>query len=241
MINTLQGVSVHSMRGNHGILLLWLTTTLVLWGWWKTRNHFCRKRTRIFKSKDFGATWTAVNAQGLRVGSRFLHDFYKSGSNFLLAYDEIGVAYSSDNCKHWNYTLSGFPPASTMITPWMFQEAHCSVVPIAMECIKQQMMEQHGLKSEPRIMTIHFQTEIFFCSEISSNIILAGACGFGFVPLWLIMAQPGLTSQAVYHHKPEQDSCVSIPLHKHHQIFLWRPIRTFIIPQIMVYHGAHPT
>jgi photosystem II stability/assembly factor-like uncharacterized protein len=68
----------------------------------------------LFYSPNFGASWQSIAAHGIRHGKYFDHKFYRSGSNFLLAYDEIGIGYSSDSGRNWNYTLQGFPPAASI-------------------------------------------------------------------------------------------------------------------------------
>ncbi len=68
----------------------------------------------IYSTKNFGSTWQHVNPTGLRYDNTFNHHFFKSGNNYLLAFDELGVAYSSDKGMTWQYTLAGFPPASNI-------------------------------------------------------------------------------------------------------------------------------
>src|SRR6185295_14100699 len=124
--------------------------------------------------------WTAVSVHGLRIGARFVNDFYKSGSNFLLANDEIGVAYSSDGCKHWTYTLSGFSPASSIDNALfvsgssLYSGTHSDGV--------YQTTDNGTTWSKigtPNNADTLSNGTIFSVLKISTNIILAGACGFG--------------------------------------------------------------
>lgn len=68
----------------------------------------------MFFSSNFGRTWKPVKTHSIRNGDWFVNDFYRSGKNFLLAYNEIGVGYSADSGQNWNYTLQGFPPAASI-------------------------------------------------------------------------------------------------------------------------------
>jgi len=74
----------------------------------------------LFVSPNFGQTWKSIKAKGIRDGNWFTHNFYRSGKNFLLAYDEIGVGYSADSGKNWNYTLQGFSPAASIDNAMVF-------------------------------------------------------------------------------------------------------------------------
>ena len=74
----------------------------------------------MFVSPNFGQTWKSIKAKGIRDGNWFTHNFYTSGKNFLLAYDEIGVGYSADSGKNWNYTLQGFSPAASIDNAMIF-------------------------------------------------------------------------------------------------------------------------
>ncbi|MBV9961639.1 MAG: T9SS type A sorting domain-containing protein [Parafilimonas sp.] len=71
-------------------------------------------RSGMSFSSNFGKTWKPIKQRGMRNGNWFTHDFYRSGNNFLLAYDEIGVGYSGDSGRNWNYTIQGFPPAASI-------------------------------------------------------------------------------------------------------------------------------
>jgi len=68
----------------------------------------------IYYSQNFGATWKAVPAAGLRNGNWFTHQFYIYGNTLLLGYDEIGVARSTDKGRNWSYALNGFTPAASI-------------------------------------------------------------------------------------------------------------------------------
>jgi len=68
----------------------------------------------IYYSNNFGASWTAVAATGLRSGTWFTHQFYIYKNTLLLGYDEIGIALSNDRGRNWSYTLNGFMPAAVI-------------------------------------------------------------------------------------------------------------------------------
>lgn len=87
----------------------------------ESETLFAGGRTGIYWSKDFGSTWKAIPTDGLKIGELgsfqsvdFNNTFSSSGKNFLLGYDEVGVAYSTDTGRTWTYTVSGFPPASSI-------------------------------------------------------------------------------------------------------------------------------
>ena len=74
----------------------------------------------LFNSSNFGKKWNAIPVNSIRKGSWFVNNFYKSGNNFLLAYDEIGVGYSADSGKNWNYSVQSFPPAASIDNAMVF-------------------------------------------------------------------------------------------------------------------------
>lgn len=181
MINTLHGVFRSFDAGESWDPIIVINDDLSLCGLVKVKKTiYAGSGTRIYKSKNFGAPWSAVNAQGLRIGNRFVNDFFKSGQNFLLAHDEIGVAYSSDACKHWNYTLSGFSPASTIDNALcvsgntLFSGTHSDGV--------YQTTDNGTTWSKigtPNNADTLSNGIIFSLIKPGNNIILAGACGFG--------------------------------------------------------------
>lgn len=181
MINTLQGVFRSFDAGQSWDPIIVIDESVSFCGLVKSKKTiFAGSATRIFKSKDFGTTWSAVNVHDLRIGARFVNDFYKSGNNFLLANDEIGVAYSSDACKHWTYTLSGFPPASSIDNALcasgstLFSGTHSDGV---------YQTTDNGTTWSKIGTTNNADTlsngTVFSVLKISSNILLAGTCGFG--------------------------------------------------------------
>src|SRR5205085_234366 len=107
-------------------------------------------------------------------------DFYKSAGNFLFAYDEIGVGYSSDKCKHWNYTLSGFPPASS-IDNALFVSGSTLYSGTHSDGLFQTTDDGNTWTKigTANVADSLSNGNIFSVLKISSNIILAGACGFG--------------------------------------------------------------
>lgn len=70
----------------------------------------------MFASTDFGQSWKAVPASGIRSVNRFrsYNYFIQSGTNFLMGMDELGVLRSADNGHHWNQSIAGFTAASTI-------------------------------------------------------------------------------------------------------------------------------
>ena len=75
-----------------------------------------------FASKNFGKTWNAIPASGLRTGYRFNNYFYASGHTLLLAFDEIGVALSNDGGRNWKNSLTGFMPAASIDNALLFSD-----------------------------------------------------------------------------------------------------------------------
>lgn len=63
--------------------------------------------TGVYKSEDWGDTWTPVPSTGLRVGKRFFNQFAISEGVFLLGFEEIGVYRSLDEGFTWTGSLEG--------------------------------------------------------------------------------------------------------------------------------------
>ncbi len=69
----------------------------------------------MFYSNNYGLSWTAIaNAAGLRIGNRFNNYFIRSGSDFIMGMDEIGVYRSRDTGRTWQQAIKGFPAASSI-------------------------------------------------------------------------------------------------------------------------------
>lgn len=68
----------------------------------------------MFYSTDFGQNWTSIPQSGLRFGNRFNNHFIKSGPNYLIGMDELGVYLSQNTGSTWGQAVKGFIPASTI-------------------------------------------------------------------------------------------------------------------------------
>jgi hypothetical protein len=180
MINTLQGVFRSFNSGQSWGPIIVINDNISISGLVRSgKRIYAGSAQKIYFTTNFGTTWTTVNAQGLRPGFRFNTEFNKSGPNFLLSYSEIGVGYSSDKGKHWNYTLSGFSPASTIdnaITysgTTLLSGTHSDGV---------YESEDNG-NNWSKIGTTNNNDTLsngnIFSIVKKGNIILAGTCGFG--------------------------------------------------------------
>lgn len=146
----------------------------------KTNNIvFAGTPKGIYSSNNFGKTWQKITAHGIRLGNWFTHDFYKSGNNYLLAYDEIGVGYTADTGKNWKYTLNGFPPAASIDNAILFSNnillsgTHGDGVYNSIDA---------GISWRKTGTTNNRDTlsnSIIFAMLKSGNILLAGTCGNG--------------------------------------------------------------
>jgi len=70
----------------------------------------------VYRSLNWGQSWTNISASGLRFGNRLFNDDFKiSGGNFLLSCEEIGIYKSADKGVTWSQVpLSQFEAASTI-------------------------------------------------------------------------------------------------------------------------------
>ena len=68
----------------------------------------------MFQSSDYGVSWNAIAATGLRTGSRFYNYFIQSGNAFLIGMDELGVFGSADVGHTWQQSLKGLTPAASI-------------------------------------------------------------------------------------------------------------------------------
>lgn len=134
----------------------------------------------MYKSKNFGKTWTLIPSIGLRIGSRFLNHFIRSGKKFLLAFDEVGVAYTSDTGATWNYSLKGFTPAAS-IDNALSVSANALLSGTHSDGIYQSLdnaatWSKTGTSNNADSLS---NAIIFAVLRIDNNIILAATCGFG--------------------------------------------------------------
>ncbi|MFI5171881.1 MAG: T9SS type A sorting domain-containing protein [Chitinophagales bacterium] len=133
----------------------------------------------IFSTKNFGATWQTIPPTGLRFGNRFNNAFYKSGKNFLLGMDELGVAYSTDKGLNWQYTTSGFPPASNIDNALMItgDTILCGTHSDGLYRSTNDGTTWTKIGTTDDDDTL--SNAIIFSVLKKGNIILAGACGYG--------------------------------------------------------------
>lgn len=134
----------------------------------------------MYKSRNFGKTWTQIPAAGLRTGNRFFNHFAKSGTKYLLAFDEIGVAYTSDKGQTWNYSTNGFTPASSIDNALLYANntlysgTHSDGVYKSVNNGLSWTKIGTGNNADSLSNAI-----VFSMLKINSNIILAGSCGYG--------------------------------------------------------------
>lgn len=133
----------------------------------------------MYSSKNFGKTWKAIAPTGLRYGNWFAHDFYKSGNNFLLAYDEIGVGYSADTGKNWNYTVQGFPPTASIDNALLFSNNTIFSGTHGDGLYKSTNAGNSWTKFGTTNNQDTLSNSIIYAVLKTGNIILAGTCGNG--------------------------------------------------------------
>lgn len=160
-------------------------------------------KTGMYFSRNFGTSWIPVASQGLRQGNWFTNAFYLSGNNFLIAYDEIGVGYSSDRGADWNYTLSGFTPAATI------DDALSATGNIVMSGTHGDGIYQSndGGATWLKTGTINdldtlSNSNIFSLLKLSNAILLAGTCGNGLYR----SSNGGVTWTRIRNGLPQQQS-----------------------------------
>ncbi|QEC67453.1 hypothetical protein FRZ67_09145 [Panacibacter ginsenosidivorans] len=134
----------------------------------------------IFYSTDFGVSWKTITANGLRNGSWFTHQFYNYGNTLLLGYDEIGIAYSNDKGKNWNYTLNGFTPTAS-IDNAMTSSGNAVLTGTHGDGV---YASSNAGNSWSRIGTASnadtlSNSNVFATLVVNGNILLAGTCGNG--------------------------------------------------------------
>ena len=181
MINTLQGVFRSFDDGQSWDPIIVVDDNPSFCGLVRSgKRIYIGSASKIYFTTNFGITWTLVNSQGLRVGARFNNEFYKSGNNLLLAFDEIGVAYSSDKAKHWSYTLSGFPPASSIDNAILAESNTITSGTHSDGVYRSTDAGSTWTKiGTPNSLDSLSNGTIFSLLRVSNKVILAGACGFG--------------------------------------------------------------
>ncbi|MEO6165888.1 MAG: T9SS type A sorting domain-containing protein [Chitinophagales bacterium] len=134
----------------------------------------------MYFSVNSGLDWTVVPATGLRFGNRFYHHFAKSGSNYLLGMDELGVYLTTDKGSTWGQYNKGFPPASTidnsMITIGneLWTGTHSNGVHKSPD--NGELWNKTGTTNDNDSLSNGI---IFSLLNPEPNIILSGACGYG--------------------------------------------------------------
>lgn len=160
-------------------------------------------RKGIFYSSDFGETWKSLPSVGLRDGSWFDHYFYASGNNLLLAFDEIGVAYSADKGRSWYYTLNGFTPAATIddavTTSGKFLLSGTHGDEVYASSNSGNSWTKIGTANNADTLS---NSNIFSLLVVSNSIILAGTCEHGLYR----SADKGATWTRIRNGLPEQQS-----------------------------------
>jgi len=156
----------------------------------------------MYYSLNFGNTWKKIPAKGLRNGNWFTHHFYKSGNNFLLAYDEIGVGYSKDSGKNWNYTLQGFPPAASIDNAMAFSKNTLISGTHGDGVYKSTDAGSTWVKTGTNNNQDTLSNSIIFAVLKSGSIILAGTCTNGLYR----SEDNGVTWARIRNGLPQQDN-----------------------------------
>lgn len=160
-------------------------------------------RRGIFYTSDFGETWKSIPAAGLRDGSWFDHWFYASGNNLLLAFDEIGVAYSADKGRNWSYTLNGFTPAAgidnALVTRGKFLLSGTHGDGVYASSNSGNSWTKIGTGNNADTLS---NSNIFSMLIVSNNTVLAGTCEHGLYR----SANKGATWTRIRNGLPEQQS-----------------------------------
>jgi hypothetical protein len=133
----------------------------------------------MFFSSNFGRTWKPVTTHSIRNGNWFVNDFYRSGKNFLLAYNEIGVGYSADSGRNWNYTLQGFPPAASIDNALDFSNNILLTGTHGDGVYKSTNAGNTWIKTGTTNNLDTLSNSNIFALLKVNNIILAGTCGNG--------------------------------------------------------------
>lgn len=154
----------------------------------------------MFYSTNFGQSWKSIPAHGLRTGNWFTHDFYRSGSNFLMAYDEIGVGYSSDSGKNWNYTLSGFAPAASIDNAMLYSNNNLITGTHGDGVYKSSNTGDTWVKIGTGNDRDTLSNSIIFAMLKIGNVLLAGTCTNGLYR----SADNGLTWARIRNGLPQQ-------------------------------------
>ena len=134
----------------------------------------------MFKSTNYGRTWTAVPASGLRFGTRFYNYFVQSGNIFLLGMDELGVFRSADSGRTWNQSIPGFPAVSNIdncllnINDSILTGTHSDGIYRTIN--NGNVWRKIGTKNNNDTLS---NAVVYSLLNPAPNIILAGTCGDG--------------------------------------------------------------
>jgi photosystem II stability/assembly factor-like uncharacterized protein len=79
-----------------------------------SQGYFSGFSRGVYRSTNWGQTWSLISGTGYRIGTRYDSHFKVSDKNLLFGCEELGVFYSVNRGATWNQTLNGFPPASTI-------------------------------------------------------------------------------------------------------------------------------
>jgi photosystem II stability/assembly factor-like uncharacterized protein len=156
----------------------------------------------MFYSSNFGQTWKSIPAHGMRNGNWFTHDFYRSGNYFLEAYDEIGVGYSFDSGKNWNYTLNDFTPAATIDNAMLYSNNSLITGTHGDGVYKSSNTGNTWVKIGTNNDQDTLSNSSIFSMLKSGNVLLAGACTNGLYR----SADNGLTWVRIRKGLPQQSS-----------------------------------
>lgn len=136
----------------------------------------------VYRSTNWGQTWTNIPSSGLRFGNRlFNYNFKISGGNFLLSMEEIGIYKSLNKGVTWSQVpLNQFEAASTIDNSIIVSEntiysgTHNDGVYSSINAGN--TWTKIGTTNPLDTLS---NAIIFAMLNPSGSILLAGACGYG--------------------------------------------------------------
>ncbi len=135
----------------------------------------------VYRSTNWGQTWTNIPSSGLRIGNRYDNHFKISGNNFLFSCEEIGIYNSNDKGATWaQVPLNNFEPASSIDNcilvsgATIYSGTHNDGVYSSID----QGNTWNKIGTANPLDTLS-NGIVFSMLNPAPNILLAGACGYG--------------------------------------------------------------
>ena len=135
----------------------------------------------VYRSMNWGQTWTAVPSTGSRFGNRQVNHFFITASGvFLLSFEEIGVYRSTDQGVTWTQSLDGFEAASA-IDNCMIASGSTVISGTHDDGVYRSLDNGDSWSKIGTTNALDTLSNgiVFAMLEVQPGLLLAGTCGYG--------------------------------------------------------------